>query len=192
MKYSKKRFINILLSMVFIAAALFIYSFFLVQTFQTAKALRGEVEAKRQLYKDQLVAIKRVKTLLAQFEENLRLQETLNSILPVGNAELPAVVAQINGLAKLNGVILDKLSIRFGPIGPAAVQIPLAAGIGKATVEFGAEGSYESLKGFLAMLENNIRIMDVMNLDAEILLNEQNLLRMAFKVDVYYQAKSPR
>ncbi|OGM91043.1 hypothetical protein A3A20_00405 [Candidatus Wolfebacteria bacterium RIFCSPLOWO2_01_FULL_45_19] len=188
-KPSSKRFVSILLSMFFILAAIVGYSLFVVPALQEAKLLRGEMDAKEQFYDDQRLAIERIKAWLSQFEENAQLQEAMNSILPVGDSRQSLLVAQVSGLAALNGLVLDNLSMRVGPIEPPSFEIPLAAGMGKVTLEFSAAGSYEALKNFLSALETNIRIMDVASLDAEAIAG-QNLFRLDFAVDVYYQAKS--
>lgn len=175
--------------MLFILSAIVGYSLFVVPAFDQAKALREEIEAKTRLYEEQKAAFERVEVLLAQFEENARLKETLNSILPVGDAMPDLLTAQISGLTALTGLTLETLSTRPGAIEPPSVDIPLAGGIGKISLEFAASGNYESLKNFLSALETNIRIMDVSNLEAEAIAG-QNLFRLNFAANAYYQTKS--
>lgn len=186
---SGKRFISIILSMLFILSAIVGYSLFVVPAFNQAKAMREEIDAKTRLYDEQRQAVKQVRILLAQFEENVRIQETLDSILPVGNAMPDLLTAQISGLAALNGLALETLLTRLGAIERSSVDIPLAGGIGKITFEFAASGNYESFKNFLSALETNIRIMDVSSLEAEATAG-QNLFKLKFTADAYYQTKA--
>ncbi len=187
MRSASRRFLSIVLSMVFIAAGLVVYTLLLAPAFEELNSMRGELESKTQLYNDQRQAVERVKALLAQFQENVRLQDTLNSILPVEDPRQSSLLEQINGLAILNSVVLEKIAIQLPALEPAPQKAALAARKGRVRADFSAVGSYESLKNFIAALETNVRLMDLVSFGVEGVGVDQNLFRAAFTVDAYYQ-----
>lgn len=183
------RTISILISTLLILVSFIGYSSFVVPVLERAKALRGEMKVKAEFYAEQRAAIERVRALFSQFEENAVLQETLKSILPVGDAKAAILLEQIRGLAKLNGLALQNISMSERTIKSSPLGIPLAGGIGVVSMNFAASGNYSALKNFLSALETNVRIMDVSSLGLEPVGN-LDLLNINFAVDVYYQAKS--
>jgi len=187
MKFS--RTISLIISLLLILAAIIGYSSFVAPIIDKAKALRAEMQAKSESYAEQRAAIDSVKSLFAQFEENATLQETLKSVLPVGDAKAAVLLEQIRGLAVLNNLALQTLSIRQRQIEPSFLGVPLAGGIGVVSIEFAASGGYQSLKGFLADLETNVRLMDISVLSAETVV-DGDLLNVNFIINSYYQSRA--
>ena len=164
-----------------IVALLFLMAAFIV-FFDLIQPAYGDLQAKkgRQLNDQNLLANERVtvdqaKKLLSQYESVNQAGGNVALAMPSGPNEANAL-AQLYGIAGNNSIGITNVSISQPSVVPRQNQAQannastsLSASravkpLGMLSIQVIANGSYENLKGFLAELESNIRIFDVVSL----------------------------
>ena len=190
MKSSTKRFVSILLSLLMLIASIFVYSTLIRPAYSDIENLRAQASSKTQLLEQQQSSIKQVQSLLSQYQDVLKVEDTISSILPL-SPDVASGVNQITGLSKINNLTIDLLSIEETAIKPSD-EPNLVKGVGALKFNFHLIGSYENFKAFLQNVETNITLMDLTNLKVETAarakLNE-NRFSYTLTVNTYYQAQ---
>jgi hypothetical protein len=180
MKQTTKRFLSMILGLVFLVASLIVYFEFIQPAYENAQTVKGELLSRQALLDSEKTVVKQVQNLISTYKGQGRVQEAVSAVFPTGD-DLPGALAQIYGLAENSGLSVQSISIsgvaaaqRASGSGSVGAQTSFGASLQKPvkTINFQAKlsGSYEDLKGFLAKLETNIRIFDVKNLGVQPLL----------------------
>ena len=186
MKPSIKRALSLLLAAGCVAAAAVVYGVVFVPAYREINTLRGTVSAREDALAAQREIIREAQILIAEYENLQALEETVSLALPRGERLAPAV-SHLAAIARMSGVRIEALSVRPRPL-RAPSQNAARKNIGTLEIHMKAEGSYEGLRAFFAMLETNVRVMDLETLS----LNRtgaaaQNLLTGNAVVTTYYQ-----
>lgn len=169
--------------------ALIIYASLIRPEYETVLRLRGILESKFNLQKEEREAIIQVENLIAQQQGAVKLEDQLLLALPEEES-VSSVMAQINAIAQINGILTQSVGIEYLPIRPAVARLVSGRNVGVLRLDLKLAGSYAALKGFLQHLEKNIRLMDVKTLRIEPGgKSDQDFLTYNLSVDTYYQAK---
>ncbi len=152
--------------------------------------------------KTQLVSLKQ------KYEANEEKMERVKQALPK-KEDTPGLLVQIEDLAIKSGLILDAIDLKFPdtkksqeavvstPANAANPVLALAAAprlsFKTAVIDVSVSGGYSSLLGFLASIENNLRLMDVtaLSFDVNELNNEALVSFNNFKItlEAYFIGK---
>lgn len=189
MKPSVKRAMSLLLSAALLVSALAIYALLIRGQYGTIQELQGRLEAKTEILNIETTAVEQVKNLKAALKNEVSVLSALSYALPQEEA-VSSVVAQINSLSQLHGVVLQGVGISYLPMIPPPVKLSFAKGMGALRMDIKFVGPYASSRDFLGDLERNLRIMDVKNLKMESASKTgQDLMSFSLTVDTYYQVK---
>lgn len=192
MKYLSKRFISILLSFVFIAAAMVVYINFIKPTYATIKADQGKLaaeEQKNQEYKDIFNKLTNVHKSLQQAPD---LQGRISMALPM-QANAADSMNQITAIAMANGLRVVSVDITEAPIIPAVTVKPgavsLVKSIGVLRNSVRVSGSYSELRAFLQGIESGVRISSLksMRIDKMVAATNPDMFDAALEIETYYQ-----
>ena len=163
MKAASLRFWNLILSLLVLAAAIFVYTLLVQPAYQEVNQLRGDLATKASLVEEQKIIVDKVKALLDQYQTLSRPKETIALALPT-REEYPTLINQLSGLIRVQGLILESVSLNLLP----AQGIPAPGGkvpvLSTVQLNLAVKGSYQAFKNFLQTLENNIRIMDLVSM----------------------------
>lgn len=162
MRSSTKRFLTLLGSLALLVATIVVYASLLSPSYASVNELRGDLASKQDAVEQQTQIVAQVKDLLAKYQSVAGFQKSIDPALP-GEVGYAALVKQLGNLASFSKVSLDGATVSLLPLkqaagGAAAKSVPV---VGTVELTLAVSGSYENLKGFLATLETNIRIMDV-------------------------------
>jgi len=156
---------------------------------------------KKELAKEK-AKLKKVKGIFESYKAFLETKETISLALPE-KPDLGQVLYELDGLAKLSGVILKGCS--FSEVGggrresrtmPREVlaEEGLRKGYKTLSVAIEVEGSYEAIKDFFKKIETNMRIMDIKRVSLASSLKEEKeggereeTLKANIKIHFYYQ-----
>ena len=189
MNTSTKRALSLLLSAVFLIAALAIFGTFVRPAYDEIQRLRGQLQAQSELVGEQGTAALQVERLLKEYQGSARLGDSLSLALPKDEA-MSSLMGQVNALAQLSGLPLQSAAISSMPIRPALGSLSFVRGFGVLRLELRAFGSYAGLKNFLQKLETNVRVMDLVELKIDQAgRTNQDLFVYNLTVDTYYQTK---
>ena len=190
MRSSTKRFISIVLAMLMLIAAVFVYSTFIRPAYSDIENLRAQANNKTQIFEQQQSSTKQIQSLLSQYQDVLQVEDTISSILPL-SSDVASGVNQITGLSKINNLTIDLLAVEETAITPSD-QPNLIKGVGALKFNFHLIGSYENFKAFLQNLETNITLMDLTNLKVETATktkSNENRFSYTLTVNTYYQTQ---
>ena len=185
MKASTKRMLSILLAILFLIGAVFIYSYLIKPAYGEVLNLRTKKLTLSQTFNNYDSLNKKFKDLFAGYQNLGDLNKQLSMILP-SKFDAAYVSGQISGLAEQNGLILQALNIKQLAIKPAKMKF--AKGLGILKVDAKLSGSYENFKTFLNGIETNIMISDINNFKIENQAGAQNLI-FTVSINAYYQAE---
>lgn len=163
MRVSTKRILSILIGLAFLLGTLGVYLGLIRGAVAAVGETRGLLAAKEALFADQQEAMRQVKTLIEEFKNSARLQETASRAIPNGAAAIHAL-RQIEAVARTAGVALTELD--FGtPSIPAAKGTPsVVKRLRVLEVKARTEGPYENLKQFAKLLETSVRVANLATL----------------------------
>lgn len=159
-----KKFIPVLL----ILTSVLILFFFTMPVFNKIKNLRSIIKTKQTEFQNQ-------QERLRSFEEFQKTNgfEKLNQILP-NQPEIPELMMQLETMASQNNLILKTINFTEAQ-NEITGQITLA-------------GSYQDLKNYLQALENNLRLIDVINLNFRA-AKEESVYDFNLTLKAYYGSK---
>lgn len=180
---------SLLLSAALLVSALVVYALLIQGQYGAIQELRGRLEAKNEILEIETKAVEQVKNLVVNLKSVANISNALSFALPQEES-VSSVVAQINSLSQLHGVVLQGVGISYLPMIPPPVKLSFAKGMGALRLDIKFVGSYSAGRDFLADLERNLRIMDVKNLKMESASKTgQDLMSYSLTVDTYYQVK---
>ena len=185
MKSSTKRMLSILLAILFLIGAVFIYSYLIKPAYNEVLNLRTKKSTLSQTFNTYDSLNKKFKNLFAEYQNLGELNNKLSMTLP-SRFDTAYVSGQISGLAEQNELILQTLNIKQLAIKPA--EIKFAKGLGVLKVDAKLSGSYDNFKAFLNGIETNIMISDIADFKIESQPDAQKLI-FTVSINTYYQAE---
>ena len=187
MKPSTKRMLFILLAILFLLGAVFVYSSMIRPAYDEIALLRGELASKQGDLIRYQNTVERVMQLLSQFQDAAEVQRQVSLVLP-NEPDVGYLTNQIVELSRINGIDLISLSTSLNPVRPASNKV--VRDIGSMTAEMRLSGSYAGFKALVRQLENNVLLMDIGNIRVEGSDNIATLRELEYIMTLtsYYQA----
>ncbi|MDD4930992.1 MAG: hypothetical protein PHG66_02430 [Candidatus Colwellbacteria bacterium] len=185
MKDSTKRFYGLLASFGMALGALIVFATLVVPAFQETQQLRGDKQAKQNEYDDYKKTIEETNKVISRSQSISALKEAFSQSVPT-TEDIPSVLNQIYGMAKLNNVLVsavDFQSMAIDPIKEGDIIKPT----GKVRVTVKAISNYSDMRNFTRALETNVRLMDIYTFDISEGNKKDPILSYAITVDAYYQ-----
>lgn len=188
MNNSSKRITFILLSLVLLLASVFVYSWFVRDSYAVVQGLRSDLASMQDKLEKYQSTNEKIKELQVQFQNAGDVQQKVSLVIP-RQRDVGYFTNQIVELSRINGLSLETINTAIVPIqqtNSATVIRP----IGKIKADVTVGGSYASFKAFLNQIENNVLVMDVVDLKIEG-STQQNIsgLTFSFSVISYYQVQ---
>jgi hypothetical protein len=188
MKPSAKRIISILFSIFILIASLIVFSYLVKPAYNDMKDERAEIAARLKLIEEYESSLARVQKLLSEYQNAVKFQEMIGLMLPA-KQNLPQAVNQVIGLANVNKLAVDILSVQRLAIRPSP-RPELAKGVGTLRINARLVGDYENFRGFIENLETNVNLMDLASLKMEPwtrLKTGEVKFGYTMNIDTYYQ-----
>ncbi len=174
--------------MVFIIAAMGVFSYLIAPTYDEINTKRAEVRSRLSLKDEYQKSLDRIQELKNKYQNVVESKTKISYILPPSH-NTAEVVNQISNLALVNRLTLDSLSVQRGSMRSASNS---KASNGVATLRFNVNvtGAYENFKSYLTNLETNINLMDMSDLkiQSNVGVSGATGFSYAFILDTYYQA----
>lgn len=185
MKDSTKRFYSLLLSFAMALGALIIYVTMISPSFSAIQTLRGERQAKQVRYDDYKKAVELTNTMITRSQGLTVLSESFNQSIPQ-TEEIPSMLNQIYGLAKMNNILVGGVDFQIVPTVESNTNA-LVTPLGKVRATVKGIGSYSDTKNFIKALETNVRIMDISSANITEGNKKAPVLASTIVIDAYYQ-----
>ncbi len=186
MKASSQRALSLLAAAALVVGGLIIFTTLVTGAYGDVQQLRGELSAKSELFQNQSEQFTQVQNLIAQYQGVTRLQESLNLALPL-KEDSAGVMNQLNALAQKNGILINSAGLAPLPV-KKETRTVLVKPFGILELSLKLIGSYAGFRNFLADLESNIRMMDLVDLKiSHVGKANEDVFNYTLTVDAYYQ-----
>ena len=187
LKASTQRLIIILGSFGLMIGTVYMALSLIYPAFLDIQSLRAERQAKIDLKKSQDDAALKIGGLSKQYESLATTQDAFSLMLPI-TARGPALMNQLQGIARNNFMTLTALSFQYLPI--KQVEKTIIQGVGTLRFNMTLSGTYDEMKAFVAQLETNVRVIDLNSLQVEGgAVPRKDTLEYNLIGDAYYQTQ---
>ncbi|MBN2197890.1 type 4a pilus biogenesis protein PilO [Candidatus Wolfebacteria bacterium] len=190
MRSSGKRIFSILVSILMLIGALFIYATFMKPAYSQIKNLRTEVSSRLDFINKHENYIQEVKKVLNEYQNITEITQTTSLILPI-NRDIALGLNQINGIAFLNNLSIELLGVQEMAISPSS-QLSFIKGVGNLRFNLRLVGSYENFKSFIQAIETNITLIDLVSLKIDPILGGGAAKNFNYTIilNTYYQTEN--
>ena len=197
MKVSTKRILSILSSTILLVGSLVALTYLIQPAYSNIMDTRAQIVSKTKIRDTYDSSIKQAEKIKADYQNLLDTQQSISSILPP-QEDLPETVNQVSGLAALNNLDLQTLSLTKPEVKSSSNTTDkkdFIKAIGTMKTSFKIVGSYESFRNFIGQLENNSDLLDLESLkitpfiDTVSKTQVQDKYTYDLEVDNYYQAE---
>src|SRR3990167_2197727 len=187
MKGSSKRALVILISVSLLIVSVTIYSYFIKPLYGEIYNLKTKEIGLSETYATYESLNNQFQNILEQYQNSGELQNQLSIILP-SELNAPYALGQVIGIAKLNNLEIQTLTIKPLTIISAKNNSSddLVKDIGTLRISARFSGTYENFKSFLKGIETNIMISNTSDFKIEG-QSATPLLLFTGSIDTYYQ-----
>lgn len=176
---------SLLFAVILLLLSLYVFGNFVKPAFSEIGQLRSELLVSENYLAAQKEAKTSFSNLLADYKNASSIQNLLALALPNKEGVADAVY-QIQALSSINKVNILNISVEEG-VAEALPSKSLIREVGKMKINARISGNYFAFKNFISGLENNIKLMDVkeMEVDGTKGSGEEMIYNLA--IDTYYQ-----
>lgn len=188
MRVSTKRILSILVGLVFLMGAVFVYIGLIRGEMTAVGETRNLLASKEALFANQEAAVNQVKDLINEFKNFTQLQGTADRAIPDGASTVSAL-RQLEAIGRTAGAVITGLD--FSTPTPSSRGAPGATSVVKRLHTLEAkvrvEGPYANLKQFVKLLETSVRVANVTRLNYSPGGVASSGDSLSLEVDMYYQ-----
>lgn len=161
-----------------IAAACLLFWILIMPAYDTIGAQRDALAERTSILESRNAIIANISALTQQYTAHAADIQRFASIVPAQKSA-PEIISAIQALASANGLQLTSIALSGGApqdLNPYQAQ----------SIDMGLTGSYPSFKTFLEALEKNIRLIDIISIDASPATDNSPIISFRLKGNAYY------
>lgn len=194
MRVSTKRILSIMLAILFFIGAFVVYLKLIKPEIDVINEKRGVALSKSNLLSNQSEIVNQVQTLIGQFQNVARLQETIALAVPSGDDAIDAL-RQIEAISRNANTHISSIDFKR----ESAPSVQQSSRTKKAptfftkrlsvlNVALSVEGtSYEDIKRFVSQLETSVRVANITDLRFSPASGRDTKDSLSLTVEMYYQ-----
>ncbi|HPH52423.1 MAG TPA: type 4a pilus biogenesis protein PilO [Candidatus Portnoybacteria bacterium] len=150
---------------------------------QNILVIKKDIKTQQDLFDKKNEFVQTVEKLAEKYAGNENVFNQLNFILP-DNQDEPNLIIQLEAIAHGSGIILNNIAITEG-----VKEEGKMSDYGIMNIGLKLNGNYESFKGFLSIVESNLRLIDINSIDFDARAKEEIDANFDFNVilKTYYQ-----
>jgi len=195
MKETAKRNISLILVIVFFGAAMIVFFTLSWPNLTKVFDLNFTLNKTKKEYENQNQSLQLAKSIIEQYRNLNNVNQAISLTMPKTN-EVYNIIVQLNKIAESSGMSIEGLSLKEvinnNELDDSNNRQNLVKPYRTISINTSLNGSYESFKTWLELVETNIRLMDVksvsfegVNLSSNKSIN--NFFNFNVNLDVYYQ-----
>lgn len=166
------------LGAILVAVAGILFWVLLMPTYDNVMAQREAISQRADILKNRSDIIANINTLTQEYAKRSTDIARFSSIVPAQKSA-PEIISSIQALATQNGLQLTTLVLSGGAnqdTNPYQEQ----------SIDLGLTGGYPAFKSFLIALERNIRLIDIISMDASPIADNSPINSFRIKGNAYY------
>jgi Tfp pilus assembly protein PilO len=195
MKETAKRNISLILVIVFFGAAMIVFFTLSWPNLTKVFDLNFTLNKTKKEYENQNQSLQLAKSIIEQYRNLNNVNQAISLTMPKTN-EVYNIIVQLNKIAESSGMSIEGLSLKEvinnNELDDSNNRQNLVKPYRTISINTSLNGSYESFKTWLELVETNIRLMDVksvsfegVNLSSNKSIN--NFFNFNVNLDIYYQ-----
>ncbi|MCX6788683.1 MAG: type 4a pilus biogenesis protein PilO [Candidatus Jorgensenbacteria bacterium] len=186
MRESSKRALSVGLAGIFFIATIVVYASLIKPKMDSMVIMRASVVEKENFLEKQKQATTAANEAVTKMNSAKTAKDTMSLAIPVGPGMTQAL-SQIDSMAVASKVSVDSFTIT--PATPEASAEALVKRLGKLDINMTVSGNYDSAKGFLKLLETNIRVVNVKSFEFIPGTGQQDAAPYSLKIvaEMFYQ-----
>ncbi len=195
MKETAKRNISLILVIVFFGAAMIVFFTLSWPNLTKVFDLNSVLNESKKEYEKQNQSLQLAKSIIEQYKNLNDVNQAVSLTMPKTD-EIYNIIVQLNKIAESSGMSIEGLSLKEvinnNELDDSNNRQNLVKPYRTISINTSLNGSYESFKTWLELVETNIRLMDVksvsfegVNLSSNKLIN--NFFNFNVNLDIYYQ-----
>ena len=161
-----------------IAAALLLFWVLVMPTYDMIGAQRSALADRTDILGNRSAIIANINSLLQQYTTHAADIARFSAIVPAQKSA-PELVSAIQALATANGLQMTSIALS-GTVNQDTNPYQ------SQSIDLGLAGSYPAFKSFLEALEKNIRLIDIISLDASPTTENSPIISFRLKGNAYY------
>jgi Tfp pilus assembly protein PilO len=195
MKETAKRNISLILVIVFFGAAMIVFFTLSWPNLTKVFDLNSVLNESKKEYENQNQSLQLAKSIIEQYKNLNDVNQAVSLTMPKTD-EIYNIIVQLNKIAESSGMSIEGLSLKEvinnNELDDSNNRQNLVKPYRTISINTSLNGSYESFKTWLELVETNIRLMDVksvsfegVNLSSDKPIN--NFFNFNVNLDIYYQ-----
>ncbi|HOM33006.1 MAG TPA: hypothetical protein PK168_00145 [Candidatus Paceibacterota bacterium] len=195
MKETAKRNISLILVIVFFGAAMIVFFTLSWPNLTKVFDLNSVLNESKKEYEKQNQSLQLAKSIIEQYKNLNDVNQAVSLTMPKTD-EIYNIIVQLNKIAESSGMSIEGLSLKEvinnNELDDSNNRQNLVKPYRTISINTSLNGSYESFKTWLELVETNIRLMDVksvsfegVNLSSNKSIN--NFFNFNVNLDIYYQ-----
>lgn len=174
MKQSSKRLLSLVVAVVLLFAAFFVYFSQIQPAYSDVQAIRSQIFSGNDFLQNETAVVAKLQDTLKKYENDPSVEQAVSAAIPPKQDDAEAA-HEITALAVSSGLAVQSVTVLTSSV--QAVQASQTAAntnnkfvlrpLGVSSFQVKLVGNYAGLRNFLDNIEMNIRIMDVKNITVE-------------------------
>ena len=150
----------------------------LMPAYDNVMAQRDAIAERADILKDRSDIIANINALAQEYAKRSTDIARFTSIVPAQKSA-PEIISSIQALATQNGLQLNTI-VLSGAVNQTSNPYK------EQSIDLGLSGSYPAFKSFLMSLERNIRLIDIISMDASPTSDNSSIISFRIKGNAYY------
>lgn len=198
MKQSSKRLLSMLLAVVLVFGAFFLYFTEIQPAYSDIQGIRSQIYGGQDFLNNETAVVQKLQDTLQKYENDPTVQQSVSAAIPAKEDDA-AAAHELTALAVSSGLGIQSVNALTSSVETVKTSQTTANSqnkfvlrpLGVSSFQLKLVGNYASLRNFLDNVETNIRIMDIKSITVEE-LGKPNQDQYLFTVTVatYFQTQA--
>lgn len=160
MRYTTKRNISLIISLIFLIGALAVFFMFVLPILKDIRELNKKLAQEKKHYEVQLQAVQTAKSIINRYRSNLSFAQDVSTALP-RDPDIQNLIKQLEIISQESNIEIKDLSFEKIASLPISEEGELVQPYQTLIINLNLLGTYEDFKTWLSAVEANRRLMDV-------------------------------
>jgi Tfp pilus assembly protein PilO len=174
MKQSSKRLLSMVLAIVMVFAAFFVYFTQIQPAYSDIQGVRSQIYSGNDFLNNETAVVARLQDTLKKYENDPSVEQAVSAAIPAKEDDA-AAAHELTALAVSSGLGIQSVAALTASVESVKVSQSAANSdnkfvlrpLGVSNFQLKLAGSYSNFRSFLEKVERNIRIMDMKNVTVE-------------------------
>jgi len=182
---------NLITFLISLFVAIGVVVLLILPAYSDIKSKKEDFKQREEEFNKKQELVLKVKELLGKYNDRIVDFDNLNLAIPSGNPATPDLLVNLNAISSSAGMVMENIDIKSAASALAGRTSRAASASGQsaqnfktASISLTLAGTYDSLKNYLRLLEDNLRIIDISSIEFE---TKEGVFEFSIEMRAYYQ-----